>query len=130
MKTNFRKLSWGFMFILLDLHIYIFDVLPDFIGYLLILSALSRLETYYPGYKKGVPVALLLFVVSLLSLGAGFGLHHSSFTDSPLWIGVSGIHLLLLLVLVYQLLSTFTQHARSQQKHALADSSRNRMGFF
>ena len=130
MKTNFRKLSWGFLFILLDINIIFVDILPDFIGYLLILSALLQLESYYPGYKKGFPAAFLLFLLSFLSLGAGFGLQGSSFSQSPLWIGINGLHSALLLVLVYVLLSTFTRHAISQERLALAESSRNRMRFF
>ncbi|MFS0722525.1 hypothetical protein [Paenibacillus sp. 1P07SE] len=130
MRANFRKLAWAFLLILLDIHIFIFDIFPDFIGYLLIISALHKLDRHYSGYKKAWPVALVLCVLSLVPTPPQFSLQQQAPPPSPLWVGITGLHLVLLLVLVFAILSTLTRHASSQGLQELAYASRNRMRFF
>lgn len=44
MKSSFRKIFWGLLLILLEIHIVIIDILPDPLGYFLIFSGVSALE--------------------------------------------------------------------------------------
>ncbi|GBF74126.1 hypothetical protein PA598K_02457 [Paenibacillus sp. 598K] len=130
MRTNFRKLSWGFLFVLLDIRLGFIDILPDFVGYLLILSALRQLDRHYPGYNKAWPAAVVLCLASLVPVGPQFNLLLQPLPPSPLWVGLTGLHQLLLLALVVAIFGTLTRHARSQGKIELANASRNRMRLF
>lgn len=44
MQSSFRKIFWGLLLILLEIHIVVIDILPDPIGYALIFSGISALE--------------------------------------------------------------------------------------
>jgi len=130
MRTNFRKLSWGFIFVLLDIRLGFIDILPDFVGYLLILSAVRQLDRHYPGYNKAWPAAVILCLTSLLPVGPQYSLLQQPLPPSPLWVGLTGLYQLLILALVVTIFGTLTQHARSQSKIELANASRNRMRLF
>ena len=62
---GYRKLFWGIMVITFNINLGFLNVLPDFIGYWMIYSALSLLEAQHEIYKKGKPIALLLIVLTL-----------------------------------------------------------------
>lgn len=48
----FKRLFWGFLFVFLEIHIFI-DILPDPIGYFMIFSGLVLLLKYIPDSKAG-----------------------------------------------------------------------------
>lgn len=67
MRKPLRRLGWGLVFPVLDLHLGIFDVLPDFIGYIMILVALNQLGKE-GGFKPASWLAAVLLVLSLPQL--------------------------------------------------------------
>ncbi|TKC17114.1 hypothetical protein FA727_13755 [Robertmurraya kyonggiensis] len=44
MQSSFRKIFWGLLLILLEIHIVVIDILPDPLGYFLVFSGVSALE--------------------------------------------------------------------------------------
>ncbi|MFF2890051.1 hypothetical protein [Paenibacillus sp. NPDC057967] len=68
MRKSLRMLGWGLVFPILDLHLGPFDVLPDFIGYIMILVALNQLGTGDGGFKPASWLAAGLILLSLPQL--------------------------------------------------------------
>lgn len=63
---TYNRIFWGFLLVLLDFRIGLVDILPDFIGYIMIGSALTKLvdQHFYFGKAK-----LPVFALTFLSLG-------------------------------------------------------------
>ncbi|MER2037901.1 MAG: hypothetical protein ABS944_07135 [Solibacillus sp.] len=66
MSNFFSRLLWGYVFILLDINIFI-DILPDIIGYLLIASALAKLSNV-PSAPFTRKMAIIVGIVSILEM--------------------------------------------------------------
>lgn len=62
---GFRKIFWGFILVFLEIHIIAIDILPDPVGYYLILSGLNLLKSRYHLDVKANYVAILLVLVSI-----------------------------------------------------------------
>ncbi|WP_141503476.1 hypothetical protein [Paenibacillus luteus] len=60
----FRRLGWGIVIVLFDIRMVI-DVLPDFIGYILIASALHRLNEKQPVFGKAKWAAFLMIFLTM-----------------------------------------------------------------
>lgn len=67
-RDKYNKLYWGLIIILLDIRIMGFDVLPDLWGYIMILSALSSLESSHKGFGKAKPFAIVLLILSIMDI--------------------------------------------------------------
>jgi uncharacterized membrane protein len=68
MSKSLRRLGWGLVFPILDLHLGPFDVLPDFIGYIMILVSLNQLGTGDGGFNPASWLAAALIFLSLPQL--------------------------------------------------------------
>lgn len=64
---GFNKILWGFIF-LFDFRINGFDILPDFIGYILIFLGLKMLAERNENFNKAKLLALPLIFLSLLDI--------------------------------------------------------------
>lgn len=64
-RKSLRTLGWGLVFPLVDFHLGVIDILPDFIGYIMILVALNRLESSVGGYTVAKSLAAVLIIFSL-----------------------------------------------------------------
>jgi uncharacterized membrane protein len=84
MRKSLRRLGWGLIFPVLDLHLGFFDVLPDFIGYLMILVALNQLGTGVGGYKPASMLAAVLLFLSLPQLVIKASIGINEFAAVPL----------------------------------------------
>ncbi|MFK4998462.1 hypothetical protein ACI2OX_17435 [Bacillus sp. N9] len=65
MPRVINRIFWGLMLVLLDIHIVFIDLLPDFIGYLLIASALGTLQPFSTKFSKAKGIAYALAFLSL-----------------------------------------------------------------
>ncbi|MRH43793.1 hypothetical protein GH741_14035 [Aquibacillus halophilus] len=65
MKFAFKRLFWGFLLVLLEIHILVIDIFPDPVGYYLILSGLTWLIKDYPVGKKASNIAGFLIIFSI-----------------------------------------------------------------
>lgn len=69
MRVGFIRIFWGLFFVVLDLRINSVDLfLPDFVGYILIVSGLGRLAPYDEWFRRLRPIAMIMIVVSLSDL--------------------------------------------------------------
>lgn len=66
--SAFTKIAFGNLFILISLNIMGFDIMPDFVGYILFISAFSELCEKYKGFRNLSPFAVILMVWSIVSL--------------------------------------------------------------
>lgn len=68
MRTALRRLGWGLVFPLVDVHFGYFDVFPDMIGYIMILIALGKIGCENVGFKQASLLAAVLLFLSLPQL--------------------------------------------------------------
>lgn len=69
MNVGFNRIFWGLLFVVLDIRISSVDlVLPDFVGYILIASGLSRLAPHHQWFRTARILAIVLVFVSLTTL--------------------------------------------------------------
>lgn len=64
----YRRIFQGLLLVLLDFRIQFIDILPDFLGYILIFRALGTLASQHPYFSKGRPFALVLIFLSLVTI--------------------------------------------------------------
>lgn len=55
-----NKVFWGLLFVLIDFNINHFDILPDFIGYIIVVFGLSELVPFSHLFSKARFVAIVL----------------------------------------------------------------------
>ncbi len=65
MKQVFTKMFLGFLFVLVEIHIIAFDILPDPLGYFFIYLALEKIWSEYKMRNRSRLVAIILFAFSL-----------------------------------------------------------------
>ena len=60
-----RRMGWGLLFELIDIRILAFDILPDFIGYILLATALSALGSLHAGFSRARWAAIAMIALTL-----------------------------------------------------------------
>jgi hypothetical protein len=68
MTTAFAQLFWGFLFDLIDFRINRFDLMPDVIGFLLIMLGCNTLRRYNLRFSVSFAIAIPLMIFSLFDL--------------------------------------------------------------
>jgi len=101
MSSSFGRMQAGMIFILIDIDFGSFDVIPDFIGYLLIASAAIQLyrKTKDVSFRNVNYIAVFLMIVNLVNIfmpnnsrGAGLQMNSISFVMTVVTM-LSTIHL-------------------------------------
>lgn len=69
MHIHFKRIFWGFIFILLEFHLFVIDILPDPLGYYLIYSGIAALP---PENRIGSKLKKLLFGLMIISIPTVF----------------------------------------------------------
>lgn len=64
-ETGYERLFLGMLIIIFDINLGYINILPNFIGYLFILSALSILKTQYKSFEKGKAPCILLTLLTI-----------------------------------------------------------------
>ncbi len=133
MPTAFAQLFWGFLLIILSFEINEFDILPDAIGYLLVVLAARTLAAHHPRFGTAYVIAIPLFALSVLDLafaGVEFSGVASSRGFSGLAIAASllvGLVVLVLqLVMVFNVCTAIAEMAVARGLHGLAEEARAR----
>ena len=67
-RSAFDKFAYGFLFVLLDFKIMGFDILPEFIGYILFALGFKALISYSEYFRKGLYVTIPMIIVSIFSI--------------------------------------------------------------
>lgn len=65
MPQVLNKIFWGLLLVVLDFNIIYIDILPDFIGYFIIASALSDLQELSTHFYKAKVFGIILAVLSI-----------------------------------------------------------------
>lgn len=96
----FRRIGWGLVFQFIDFRIMNIDILPDFIGYILIATALQELRTVHIAFDKAKWAAIMLILASLLNVCMPINFTIIDIGAQPLWVhiylqAVTGTHILL-----------------------------------
>ncbi|MCH1626707.1 hypothetical protein [Fredinandcohnia quinoae] len=65
MNQGFKRLFWGYLLILLEIHYLVVDILPDPLGYYLICSGVVKLSREFPLSTKAKNLAILMIFISI-----------------------------------------------------------------
>jgi hypothetical protein len=68
MKAGFNRIFWGLLFVVIDVRIDSIDVLPDFVGYILIVIGLGLLVPHHKWFRWARVIAMIMICFSLTSL--------------------------------------------------------------
>ncbi|SDW69928.1 hypothetical protein [Paenibacillus sp. PDC88] len=97
-----RKMGWGFLFVLIDLNVGPIDILPDFVGFILIYFGLSRLGERFKDFSRAKGFSLILLFMSIAGIFVP-PVDYNSFASIPLYVHLFAelLSLLTLVLLVF-----------------------------
>ncbi|WP_372629346.1 hypothetical protein [Cohnella sp.] len=132
MKIAFSRIAWGLALALIDVTINGFDLLPDVVGYGLLMAGLAKLVSRNRMYKlawNAAAVQLILSVLALLGLTrSGFSLT-GGIEPSLNALALTAAGLAIELAMLYGLCEGIRLDALERNKERLARSARNRRHF-
>ncbi len=115
-ESGFRKLYWGFLFILIDFRINGFDILPNIAGYILFAVGFSILAEKSLYFIKARNFNIPMIVLSLFSIyqksGQGSGIQLGSLGLFSIPIAIAA--LVLKLLVVYNLFMGIKEMAKNE----------------
>lgn len=125
---GFRKLYWGFLFIMLDFKLQGVDILPDIIGYIFFAVGFSMLATNSINFKKAGNFNIPMIIISVFYIyerpvqneGVQFG--PFGLLGIPITIGI----LVLSLLVVYYLFMGIKDMAQVQEQSNIYEEANNR----
>lgn len=135
MSKGCYQAAWGLLIILLDFRIQGFDILPDVIGFVLLIAGLHRLKTDNEYFRIGYVGAWVLAGAAcmqfLMMLGqpAAQGLAQPAGMD-PMNVGLQIVSIICQLVLVYGICKGIEARALRLKQTALQQSARVRLAFY
>ncbi len=127
-ESNYHKIFWGLIFNFVNINIGPLDILPNLIGFSLILSGLDGLSSLHSSFQKGKLPAFILLLTSI----ADFFIAKVNFLNGPLppdafgSLIYGGFCQLLFLYLIYCLCNGICFDAENKKADALRESSRIR----
>ena len=131
--SPFGKLFWGFLIVLIDIRINGFDLLPDLIGFIMIVVGLGQLTQRNAIFGRARPYAASLLILSALDLfsrttaeSSGLELFGSAGLAFAYLIALAVINLML----VFFICRGIGEMARAGGATELADLSVTRWQFF
>ncbi|MCM0647759.1 hypothetical protein NBE98_05130 [Clostridium swellfunianum] len=130
---SYNKLFWGMFLVVFNFNIGFFDILPNFVGYMLILSALINLEEQNPIFKRGKIPASILIVISLIELfkPKNVNLLEGQFGDASIWIMIlSSASVLISLYMYYIICKGIFLVSESRGEEQLKENARDRYRFY
>ena len=69
MSVGFKRIFWGLLFVVFDIRISSVDlILPDFVGYIFIVSGLSFLVPHHQWFRTARLLAIIMIFVSLATV--------------------------------------------------------------
>ncbi|UFJ42280.1 hypothetical protein LOK74_07250 [Brevibacillus humidisoli] len=128
----YRQLFWGSLIVLLDVRLQHFDILPDFVGYLIVIASLRKLSSQSSRFRNAVPFAVVnlpFFLFAVVELQAGLEEFPQS-TSDLLWMWGGQAFVMLDLFMVYFICSGIALAARNQGHRRLARTVDSRWKFY
>ncbi len=121
-RLGFKYMIIGFLFVLLDIHI-LFDVLPDPVGYILIVSGILKLAAGQPNAKKAEITAYIMMVLSIPTFFLSGEVLQQMQSESIGWqsygFAVSIVHLILVYFVFGMLLTEVEYLLNAEVLHGL-----------
>lgn len=132
-ESAYNKLFWGMMFIIFNINLGVINIMPDFIGYALIMSGLNILTKQHSIFEKGKIPAVILCIITLkdiVNLGT-VDLLNGGFQMSSPWLTAIGVvESLLKLYLIYIICRGIYLLAEERGLTELKDSIKGRFYFY
>lgn len=126
-----RRIGWGLLFELIDIRIGYFDILPDFIGYILLASGLSALGALHPPFRRARWAALAMIPLTLPHVLMESTVNLSNMAAVPIMLhGYVQLLLALHVLLAYWCFDGMLLMARQAGDRQLADTISLRMRFY
>lgn len=114
MKESFNKIFWGFLLVLIEIHLIVVDVLPDPLGYFFIYVGVQALAKHNTVGRKAEYISLILIIVSIPTIFIqnssinGLG-HVNPFNMWSIYMIVMGLCKLVLVFYVFKLMLAFAK---------------------
>lgn len=133
MKRAYSQVAWGLAFEMLDFRFGSFDLLPDVIGYLLIMVGLSRLSSgtndrMFSIARLAAGVQFVLAVLQLFGLQIGFSLTNYE-PPSAGAVALTSVSIALDLLMLYGICGGIRIVAGQWGKTDLSESARSGWSF-
>jgi hypothetical protein len=84
LRRDLRRLGWGLVIAMIDIRVGFFDLLPDIIGYMMIVSALQHLSSLHAVFKKAKYIAIVLIILTIPVLFIQTNVTITKFSSIPL----------------------------------------------
>lgn len=97
MVRRFRQIFWGLLLVMLDVEFNYFDVLPDFLGYILVAVGCGGLVDLSRRFSTAQTLSWFLAVLSLVDfvlpegLAAVYGFVHLAVDCGMIWFLLGGV---------------------------------------
>ncbi len=122
------KIFWGFLFIMVDVRIMGFDILPDIVGFILFAIGFGLLASGSDYFVKARSLNVPMIALSIFSIyeapAQGGGIHLGPFWLLGVLIGIGTI--VLTLMVVYNLFMGIKDLAGQNELQQLADEAEER----
>ncbi len=121
-SEKYNKLFWGLIITLLDFRIMGFNILPDIVGYIMIIYALTDLEKHHSDYEKAKPFAVALLIFSITDIYQTNGNILNGFTinnSTIIFMIISSITLILDTFMVYYIINPIIQLVQNSNFYEL-----------
>ncbi len=122
-ENGFNKLSWGFLFIVLDFKICGFDIFPDVIGFILFAMAFSQLKEHSQHFSKASTLNIFTLLLSIFSIykvqsSNSSIINYGILGSFSIFVGIP--YFILTLLVIYNLLMGMKEMLISNNKNSLA----------
>ena len=128
-----NKIFWGLLLVLLDINIIYFDILPDILGYIMIVSGLSGLKPYSLFFRKAKIAAVFLVILSVPAFFLIPAIPLDEFqpsSSSLITMASSTIFGLLHLVVIYYSIYGLIEMAKKLNIYELPERSQDRLNVY
>ncbi|RED64894.1 hypothetical protein [Cohnella lupini] len=127
MKRAYIRISWGLVLALFDFRIQSIDLLPDGIGYLLIMLGLTTLKSARSDFRIAWGATVMLLVLSIARLG---GMQAEiSLTDNGIptvdSLSIVAATIVIDLAMLYGICGVIRANAQARGRIRLANAARN-----
>lgn len=132
-ESAYNKLFWGMIFIIFNINLGSINIMPNCIGYLLIISGLNILAKQHSIFEKGKTPAVILAIITIkdiINLGTVDLLKGGLPMDNLWYIAIGAFENLLGIYLVYILCKGIYFLAEDRGITELRDSAKGRFSFY
>lgn len=118
---GFNYIFWGLLFLLINFDVQGYDILPDFIGYILFVIGFTQLRDYNHRFSTARIISIILLILSFLNEYVFSVTVTGVFIYILTLLGV--IYKILELVLIYHLCKGISEVALSRDENQLAETA-------